>query len=331
MELPPRVKTLYPNANNIVNDEDTPIPIESAFFLEDAEKDPYKANRFYFNFPGNWVTSNNGEIIVGVRDIWMLKRKRTLEFSIRVFKVKSSTYNEISKKYNAKNVNDVYRFCINTQIGYKENYSWNCNEIKMVYNLLENDDLSNFHNAVMDCYKVGIKYLETNIFGKTTLYREDDIKVNQYYDNNGYNISFDTPFNHTKNPDYYYYFQLESYNDEFKEVFNIGTLSTENNKKLYMHHEKVPRCDFESPLTFKKLWDRCPFKVYSSIAEQSLHQYIGLSNVYYTPIKYYKLRSTDQKFWVEFNSANRYNLPIKLPDRESFCIEMQFLPFNKML
>lgn len=73
--IPQRIKTLYPNTENIAYDVDTPIPIETAFFLEDAEKDPVKINRYHFKFPGNWITSNNGEKIVGVRDIWMLKPK----------------------------------------------------------------------------------------------------------------------------------------------------------------------------------------------------------------------------------------------------------------
>ena len=200
--------------------------------------------------------------------------------------------------------------------------------------MLENDDLSNLsklQKAVIDGYKAGINELETSYFGKITHYKEGDIILKQFYDKNGFHIKIDTPFNYVKDPVYYVYFQLASYNDDFKEVFNIGTLPAENNMKLYKISKPFHITHFETQLTFNNLWDRCPFKVYSSIAEQSLHQYIGLSNVYYTPIKYYKLRSTDQKFWIELNSANRDNYPIRLPARESFCIEMQFLPFNKMM
>ena len=38
MELPPRVKTQHPNRENIVHDANVPVPIETAFFLEDSQK-----------------------------------------------------------------------------------------------------------------------------------------------------------------------------------------------------------------------------------------------------------------------------------------------------
>ena len=67
MELPPSVKTLYPNRDNMVNDGNTPLPIETAYFLEDAQHDKAKFNRYWFNFPPEWSTANKGESIVGVR------------------------------------------------------------------------------------------------------------------------------------------------------------------------------------------------------------------------------------------------------------------------
>ncbi len=61
---------MYPTLNPA--EEPTPIPIEYAYFLEDGEQDPSKPNRYYFNFPQEWCTSNRGESIVGVRRIFML-------------------------------------------------------------------------------------------------------------------------------------------------------------------------------------------------------------------------------------------------------------------
>ena len=109
MQLPPRVKTLYPNSNNIVNDEEIPISIESAFFLEDANKDLNKPNRYYFDFPGNWVTSNKGETIIGIRNIWMIKPKRRLDFILRLFKIKRESHEKYFKENPYKNINDLYK------------------------------------------------------------------------------------------------------------------------------------------------------------------------------------------------------------------------------
>ena len=92
MELPPRVKTQYPNKENIANDKITSLPLEYSFFREDGEPDPSKINRYYFNFPGNWVTSNNGEIIVGVRDIWLIHKRRKFKITIEIAKFLKETY-----------------------------------------------------------------------------------------------------------------------------------------------------------------------------------------------------------------------------------------------
>ena len=106
-------------------------------------------------------------------------------------------------------------------------------------------------------------------------------------------------------------------------MFNIGTGPDENDPEQYKIYSKQ--------FIFDHIWDRHSCKVYSSIGEQSLHHYIGNSQIDFSPIKYYKLNSTDQQFWIELYSGRNYNVPIKLPKNESFVIEMQLLPFQKML
>lgn len=112
-------------------------------------------------------------------------------------------------------------------------------------------------------------------------------------------------------------------NKDFEEVFNIGDGPTQNRKGKYNL--------YENELIFDNIWDRHSCKVYSSLGEQSLHNYIGNSQIYYNPIKYFKLNSSDQRFWIELYSARQYNAPVKLPNGETFVMEMQFLPYNKML
>ena len=80
-----RIKTLHPTINNI-NDEQIPTPIETAYFLEDGERDPNKPHRYWFNFPPEWSTSNRGESIVGVRNTYTIARRRKLEFDLSIRK-----------------------------------------------------------------------------------------------------------------------------------------------------------------------------------------------------------------------------------------------------
>ena len=52
----------------------TPLSIETVFFLYDAQQSKCltnKFNRFYFNYPSEWLTSYVGEEITGVRNIWL--------------------------------------------------------------------------------------------------------------------------------------------------------------------------------------------------------------------------------------------------------------------
>ena len=81
-----KISSLYPNKTNITGDQQVPISIEMAYFLEDSEPDSTKLNRYYFNFLAEWCTSNRGESIVGVRNIFMNSRRRKLEFNIGIRK-----------------------------------------------------------------------------------------------------------------------------------------------------------------------------------------------------------------------------------------------------
>lgn len=111
---------------------------------------------------------------------------------------------------------------------------------------------------------------------------------------------------------------------DFADVMNIGDQFFQNSPNKYLGK-------WLRKIEFENVWDRQPCKVYSSIAEDSSKGYLGSSHIDFQPIKYFKLNSTDQRFWVEFYSSSHYKIPIALPKNESFVIEMQLLPFNKML
>lgn len=80
----------------------TPLPIETAFTMDDIAYnitkdengnfiqqpiiDKDKFNRYYFNYPAEWKTSDTGEPIVGLRSIWIHKKKRKLEFQLCIRK-----------------------------------------------------------------------------------------------------------------------------------------------------------------------------------------------------------------------------------------------------
>ena len=128
---------------------------------------------------------------------------------------------------------------------------------------------------------------------------------------------------------------------DLADVFNVGFEPFQNNPNKYMNLE-IPIEDkkgnilrYEGKLMrkiiFEDVWDRVSCKIYSSIAEQSSKYYLGNSKVIFDPIKYFKLNSTDQRFWIEFYSGPHNQILVKIPNNESFYIEMQFMPFSKKL
>lgn len=129
---------------------------------------------------------------------------------------------------------------------------------------------------------------------------------------------------------------------DFVDLFNVGKEAYQNPPEMYLTYETrdigneyqsiiVRNAKWSPTINFYDVWDRNSCKVYSSIAEQSNHNYLGNSQIYFSPIKYYKVNATDQRFWIEFYSGRHNKIPIKLPLNESFYVEMQFLPYRKML
>ncbi len=111
---------------------------------------------------------------------------------------------------------------------------------------------------------------------------------------------------------------------DFVDVMNIGRESFQNDPSKYLNK-------WMRKIEFENVWDRHSCKVYSSFACDSSKGYLGNSQIFYDTIKYFKLNSTDQQFWIEFYSGRHSNIPITIPLNESFNIEFQFLPFHKML
>lgn len=314
-----RFKSLHPTIDNIT-DEQVPIPIESAFFLEDGQQDKDKFNRYYFNFPPEWCTANRGESIIGVRNMWLISKRRKLEFTITIAKYKKQSFNEVEgANTNTKIINML------SMQGYKDNLE--IRDFVVVDWISTEGDFRGFFDAIDKSIKWNISNVWKNTkinFVQNDYIIDRDIQSDGYFDKNGFHEKIFSPRNENEDDEFGIALKLKKTNQDFDEVFNIGDGPHQNKKHVYLNQ-------FDDVLTFDNVWDRHSCKVYSSIAEQSLHNYIGNSNVDFVPIKYYKLNSSDQRFWIEFYSCREYNTPIKIPDNESFCIEMQFLPFDKML
>ena len=111
---------------------------------------------------------------------------------------------------------------------------------------------------------------------------------------------------------------------DFEDVFNISAEEGANYYNKYQY-------EWLREVNFYNVWDRHSCKIYSSFGNQSNRGYVGNTTIYFNPIKYFKLNSTDQRFWIEFYSGRHKDIPVKIPRSESFSIEMIFFPYRKML
>ena len=167
--------------------------------------------------------------------------------------------------------------------------------------------------------------------------RRRDIQMDGFYssERNCFIETIESPKNADTETEYYVDFKIKftprplndnSQDDiyDFADVMNIGLNPFQNNPEKF-NNKWLRKIEFEN------VWDRHSFKIYSSIAEESSKGYLGNSQIFYQPIKYFKLNSTDQRFWIEFYSGRFHKIPVKIPLNESFVIEIQLLPFNKLL
>ena len=261
MNLPPRVKTQYPTARNIIETEITPVPIETVFFLEDGKQDPYQANKYYFDYPGNWATSNNGENIVGLRSIKLQRNPIKLDFVIGMAKYTKEDFSKNRKETFNDTISHLVYYDIAEYI-----------HLNIVY-WIKPDDF-NYDRLFETIHNTLVFYINqgwANGFGQDYVVMDDrDILTEGYYDKNGYHIKIYSLKNKSPTDKYSLSYRLIFANDNFKELFNV----TEKNTL------------WEEEMIFDNVWDLKPCYVFSSIAEQSAHHYIGTTDTVYPEIKY---------------------------------------------
>lgn len=443
-----RVNTQFPTKNNVAIDPQTPLPIETAYFLEDGEQDPSTPNRYYFKFPEEWCTSNRGESIVGVRNIFMNPRRRKLEYTVGVRKYHRKDYDRLEREYpgnteliyanidprrksqtsfrvvswlpSDKDLREIFidlndaaaaHFEVVNEEIKLENAEYMADDIKVLDVKIEEvnkvkNQLANENTAMLEeiaklelerdaatteaekqKIKDAIGVKETERTKKTKELNEKitqlkelerqkiekendfrpyfqqeieklrrrDIQMDGYYsyERNCFVEVIESPKNaepqsvldelDTENYKYYVDIRItftprpdskESQEGiyDFADVMNVGYKPFQNdpNKYLFINSEGFIG-KWCRRLEFENVWDRHSLKVYSSLAMESARGYLGDSQIFFEPIKYFKLNSTDQRFWIEFYSGRFHKIPIKIPLNESFVIEMQLLPFDKLL
>ena len=78
---------------NIQSDESIPLPLETTFNSSiDGVIDDVYTNRLRFKYPPEWITSNVNEKIIGIRNIHLKRKRKTLNFILYVRKYKKDVF-----------------------------------------------------------------------------------------------------------------------------------------------------------------------------------------------------------------------------------------------
>ena len=428
----------------------TPLPIETAYFLSDAAKFTYnetdektgkivvkeklirdktKFNRFYFNYPPEWKTSNVGEMIVGVRSLWTLNKRRTLTFDIFLRKYKKydfylkaieifpNDYKDmdigdfteayidderiqeiINKMDKDKIIVQCFRIkswlpvesdlrevfsdidaCLKGQTDFKNLLKYYASQTEdNVERLKYYQYIDQFTEEELICkskYSFWFKQNDRNSYISTS---DRDVQMDGYYENgifneviysarnedpyiDGFYVDimltnpqstntylkryksksdpdasssstlnatpiddlFPSSFNPYSRSDPQPLDDSDKFDDDFNIVFNIGDEPWQNSL------DYITR--FHRKIVLKNVYDRRSVKVHASFANQSNDFYVGNSQVYFNPIKYYKLNTNDDKFWLEFYSGRHPDCPVNIPEDEGFVLEMIFMQNQKLL
>ena len=136
-------------------------------------------------------------------------------------------------------------------------------------------------------------------------------------------------------------FCIADYNDDFKLVFNLMT-EEKVEQGIYRPGEKnlFPRDTYVTGFNFYDVWGCHSCKLFSSFVADSNRGYIGNSTVDMIPIKYFKLNSTDKKFYIDFYNSRNINCPSVIPYQNGpggqklmneFLMEIQLMQNDKLL
>ena len=311
-----------------------PIPLESAYFLTDGKKTTDDVNTYSFPYPKEWLTADKGEMIIGVRTIYMITIRRKLEYKIKIRKYLKADYEDLKDLHPDISDDEIYD---NIEADHKANIEFDCvswipveADLREIY-----IDLIDQAKVVFDEYNKahpdGIHFVADN---PANIY-DRDVQMDGYYDHD-VNCFVETIFSprNDRDDDLYYVDVALDFDvnydanhklirTDFLDVFNIGYDKFENEPNQYKQYSRT--------LNFNHVWDRHSCKVFASFASDAIRNYVGNSQQTFIPIKYYKVNSACDRFSISFCSARHPYFPVKIPYNENMVIELQFHQYNKLL
>ena len=315
-----------------------PIPLEVSYLLKDGKKTNDDVNTYIFKYPKEWMTSDKGEMIIGVRTIWFDIRRRKLKYTMYIRKYLKSEYNKLKDEHPDWSYDKIYKNIPTDDKAFVE--------VHCVHWLPVEDDrrgiwkrfckIANYYFAKYNQRnpnRINFRLYE-DYDKQDTLDREVQWDGEYNSKANCFVETIFSPRNENKSDDYYVdialdfdiYYDVEGnlIRTDFMDIMNIGDDERfENNYEQYIHYQRQ--------MNFYNVWDRHSCKVCASFANDSNRNYVGNSQSLFNPIKYYKVNSTSDTFTISLYSSRHSEFPVKLATNENMVIELQLMQYNKLL
>lgn len=261
------------------------VPYEVMFKLSDAIQDPTKKNRYWFNFPSQWADQVDKDPIIGIRDMYLTKTNRFIDFDMTIQFVESlASLYWTQKVYHVtfflEGAEEINSFCI-----------------KFNSYLKDNDFPSTTSSA--------LEYAEDN-YDWNDLYKH--ITCYYYYDANDHQVKLrfgktlscpeSVTVNDTSNQTHTAYFKIGI------QANNEDTIALFGSANLFYDLDEVTI----------PIWSRYNCYLLSSLAENDVNGFLGHTRpLGFTPIKYYRMHSKNKKFWIELYETRYHDVKVTLP------------------
>ena len=261
------------------------VPKEILFRSDVAGRDQIKTNRYWFDFPAQWVDQLDKDSIIGIRGAFVSRTNRLLWFNMNVKFIETRTGEEWA----------WYSFSIRKFLDADDTIKSLCNIWEEFYmdNIIDKAVQPGFIEPTWDRNMIILNYVFED--GKCVLRFSrppEQGSVYSYDEQDGVERIFNIEY------------EFVPMNYETKILF------TDYAKGV--HYLDIP------------CWSRYQCYMTSSFSSDAIDSYLGHTRQDpYCPIKYYRLSSDSKRFWIDLYETRDHTVGVCLPedDKDVLYIE----------
>ncbi len=285
------------------------IPQEVMWHLQDGKehRDSTIPNRYWFKFPEQWYNQCGKDPILGIRSIYIAKTIRHLSFKVYVM------YWDLDDDYELHYIDSTTGETKTLEFDFTTTtYLDTDDTIRKACQHFATDCATAFSTAftsVPDSTLLQNKDLPTMTYNLQTT---DDNGQDTHYGT----LTFSTPANNESMT----YTNSIGTEVSVEQRITIEPLSDDFDKMFDTNNSTATATSEVYPI----LWDHYQCFVKSSISALTTDQYLGHTrSTPYTPIKYFRINTREQSFYVDLFSTRNHSAYVTLPDdnRDDLIIE----------